>query len=520
MLRLNALTYILLTLLLFGCKPKVPEPVIPPEPEKPAPGPEEPPIVNPKFTEIRYNPQQPDSDQPLTITFTANKKHHLAKHDGSLYLHAGVVFGNKWNFVPGEWGQNLPKTEMKQIAPGTWQIVLGPTLRHWFDSFTWGYPFTRLGLVIRTPDGSQKAFEEDVFVKVLDKNITHPQVEYRALPPEIQEGITISPDGSVTFALYDMQKVVGSKYKIAYLRGSFNDWVSSENSVMYRDAERGVWWKTVEGKPAGEEHTFQYQLFTKEDEVIHLADPYSEKVITPSDSEIPYNVYPEPLPYPVEGFGSAVTSFTINEPEFQWQYTDGFQKPEPEDLIIYEIHLRDFTPAGNLLSALGELERLQELGVNAIELMPVQEFDGNDSWGYNPSYYFALDKVYGTKDMYKLFIDECHRRGMAVIFDVVYNHMTAESPLAQLYFDYEKGQTASENPYFNQQAPHPYSVFHDLNHMSRKTRTMIKRNLQFLLTEYRIDGFRFDLSKGFTNTPSTEATASNYNRSRVFFLKQ
>lgn len=69
------------------------------------------------------------------------------------------------------------------------------------------------------------------------------------------------------------------------------------------------------------------------------------------------------------------------------------------------------------------------MGVDAIELMPVQEFDGNDSWGYNPCFFFALDKAYGTPKMYKDFIDACHRKGMAVILDVVYNHATGNMPL-------------------------------------------------------------------------------------------
>lgn len=87
----------------------------------------------------------------------------------------------------------------------------------------------------------------------------------------------------------------------------------------------------------------------------------------------------------------------------------------------------------DISGALGKLDYLKSLGVNAIELMPVQEFDGNDSWGYNPCFYFALDKAYGTKNMYKRFIDECHARGLAVIFDVVYNHATGSMPFAKLF---------------------------------------------------------------------------------------
>ena len=154
---------------------------------------------------------------------------------------------------------------------------------------------------------------------------------------------------------------------------------------------------------------------------------------------------------------------------------------------------------------------------NAGNLISVQEFDGNDSWGYNPCFFFAMDKAYGTKTMYKQFIDACHEAGMAVILDVVYNHATGNNPLAKLYWDGDK--TAKNNPYFNVEAPHPYSVFHDFNHESPLVRKFVKRNLQFLLKEYKVDGFRFDLTKGFTQTSCTESTASNYDAGRIAVLK-
>ena len=81
------------------------------------------------------------------------------------------------------------------------------------------------------------------------------------------------------------------------------------------------------------------------------------------------------------------------------------------------------------------LNYLEELGINAIELMPVNEFEGNNSWGYNPSFHMALDKYYGTPEAFKALVDACHARGIAVILDVVYNHVFSQSPLAKLYWD-------------------------------------------------------------------------------------
>ncbi|MFA6838119.1 MAG: alpha-amylase family glycosyl hydrolase, partial [Dysgonamonadaceae bacterium] len=119
----------------------------------------------------------------------------------------------------------------------------------------------------------------------------------------------------------------------------------------------------------------------------------------------------------------------------------------------------------------------------------------------------------------KDFIDECHRRGIAVIIDVVYNHATGANPFAKLYWDTSKNKTLANNPYFNVDAPHPYSVFHDFNHESPLVRKFVKRNLEFLLNEYHVDGFRFDLTKGFTQKLSTESSASNYDATRIAILK-
>ena len=200
---------------------------------------------------------------------------------------------------------------------------------------------------------------------------------------------------------------------------------------------------------------------------------------------------------------------------------DYLTKPFDMDELIARIAslIRRYTRFNQQAGAMQKLDYLKSLGVNAIELMPVQEFDGNDSWGYNPCFFFALDKAYGTKKMYKDFIDACHKAGMAVIFDVVYNHATGSMPFAKLYWNSANNKTAPNNPYFNVDAPHPYSVFHDFNHESPLVRKFVKRNLQFLLNEYHIDGFRFDLTKGFTQAASTESSASNYDKSRIEILK-
>src|SRR5205823_33720 len=117
----------------------------------------------------------------------------------------------------------------------------------------------------------------------------------------------------------------------------------------------------------------------------------------------------------------------------------------------------------------------------------------------------APDKYYGTKNNLKALIDECHRRGIAVVLDMVLNHSTGNSPMVQLYGTISGGPTA-DNPWFNVSAPHPYSVYNDLNHESQYTKYFTKNVIKFWLQEYHIDGYRFDLAGGFSQVTKNEGT--------------
>lgn len=340
------------------------------------------------------------------------------------------------------------------------------------------------------------------------------------LPAGVVEGINVINNSTVTFVLYDKDKN-GASYDFAYVVGDFNNWQQTDDnkSMMNRDETSGCWWLTVSGLDASREYAFQYVLKKKTGETVRTADAYSRKILDPAnDPYIPSSTYSDNKTYPSAGASGIVSVFKIQADNYSWQVPD-FTPPAVDNLVIYEMLLRDFTASSDINGALQKLDYLQSLGVTAIELMPVQEFDGNDSWGYNPCFYFAMDKAYGTDHMYKQFIDECHKRGMAVILDVVFNHASGNSPFAKMWWDSANNRPAANNPYFNVTAPHPYSVFNDFNHESPLVRKFVKRNLQFLLNEYKFDGFRFDLSKGFTQKSSTEATVSNYDASRIAILK-
>ena len=153
--------------------------------------------------------------------------------------------------------------------------------------------------------------------------------------------------------------------------------------------------------------------------------------------------------------------------------------------------------------------------------MPIAEFEGNLSWGYNPSFYFAPDKYYGTKNDLKAFIDICHSKGIAVIMDMVLNHCYEQSPFVQLYLDHigtDQIYMKIPNPWFNAESPNPaYKFGADFNHESITTQQLVDRINAYWLTEYKVDGFRFDFTKGFTNTPGE---GSAYDASRIAILER
>lgn len=326
-------------------------------------------------------------------------------------------------------------------------------------------------------------------------------------PENLQDGINLLDDHTAGFVLYAPGK------KNVFLLGDFNDWTFSDTYQMKRDGD--YWWLVIDGLDAETLYAFQYAV---DNGTLRISDAYSTLILDPwNDGYISSSVFPNLKPYPTGKGDGLVSTFRLRKPDYAWEVPD-FEMPDRENLVIYEMLIRDFTTAKSLQAALEKLDYLDTLGVTAIELMPIQEFDGNLSWGYNPNHFFAPDKAYGTPDMYKKFIDECHKRGMAVILDMVFNHATGNHPFAKLYWDAAANKTASGNPWFNVDAPHPYSVFHDFNHEFEGTRDYFKRVLQYWIEEYKIDGYRMDLTKGFTQKSSTEATASGYDQSRIDIL--
>lgn len=307
-----------------------------------------------------------------------------------------------------------------------------------------------------------------------------------------------------------------------YAVGDFSDWEVLPEYQMKKDGEH--FWIELTGLTAGQEYGYQYFV----EESVRIADPYADKILSTYDQYIPEAVYPDLKPYPEKAvntnqYFNAVAVFQTAQPTYAWQVTD-FEKPAKEKLVIYELLIRDFfgSDARSYQSLVDTIGYFKRLGVNAIELMPIMEFSNNDSWGYNPNFMFAPDKYYGPKDQLKAFIDRCHQEGIAVIFDIVMNQQDLPNPYLVMDFDFTALKPTANNKWFNVTATHPYNVFYDMNHESAYTKKYLDTVNYYWLKEYRIDGFRFDLSKGFTQTnhPDDVSAWSSYDQSRIDILKR
>jgi len=357
-----------------------------------------------------------------------------------------------------------------------------------------------------TLNSSTVTNEVSVFVKSTTQTAS--------IPTGMKNGINKNSDGSVTFVLTAPNKTD------VFILGEFNSWLLNETYHMKHDTATNQFWVTITGLDPNTEYAYQFDV----DYGLIVADPFGHKILDPNnDKFIPSSTFPSIKTYPTDSTTGIVSTFKITNPTFSW---NTFTPPNKNNLIVYEMLIRDFdvvgtSDIGDFNKAITHLDYLKNLGINAVELMPVSEFEGNDSWGYNPSFHGALDKAYGTPTDFKTFINECHKRGIAVIMDVVYNHVMGSSPLAQMWWDGVNNRPSTTNPYLNAIPKHDFNVGNDFNHESTYTKTYVKETLQYWMQEYKIDGFRFDLSKGFTQTNTLGNTSAwaNQDNSRITILE-
>ncbi|GGP05510.1 hypothetical protein GCM10010992_21880 [Cloacibacterium rupense] len=358
--------------------------------------------------------------------------------------------------------------------------------------------------------------------------VVSPNVVSEAIPAGLVNGINYNQSDATKATL--VLDAPGKDF--VYVAGSFNNWQPTAAYAMKKDATSGStkFWLELTGLTSGTNYTYQYWVVDQtplagSPSLVKAADPFSTLVLSPFDDPgIPATTYPSLPAYPT-GQEREVTVLKTGEAAYPWKVSN-FTKPEKEKLVIYELLVRDFDAKRNFQDIINRIDYFKNLGINAIQLMPIMEYEGNESWGYNTSFHMALDKFYGTKDKLKELVDICHQNGIAVILDVALNHAFGRNSLVRMWMNDPDGDgwgsPSTENPYFNTIAKHSYSVGEDFNHSSSYTKNYVKQVVKHWINEYKIDGFRWDLTKGFTQncTASDESCTNQYQQDRVDILKE
>lgn len=393
------------------------------------------------------------------------------------------------------------------------------------NAATASYSFTHSNVTENTHYDLVATMGTNVITKSFDVMV-NPGTLSQTMPSGAVDGITYNDANNTKATL--VLNAPGKDF--VYVAGSFNNYTPTSAYAMKKDPATGKFWLQLQGLTPGQIYTYQYWVVDQTpisgtQALVKTADPFSTLVLSPFDDPyITSDVYPNLPAYPA-GQKFEVSVLQTGQQAYNWQATN-YQRPAKEKLIVYEALIRDWdvTKTWDNLSA--KIDYLKNLHVNAIELMPVMEFEGNISWGYNTAFHMAPDKSYGTAESMKAFIDLCHQNGIAVILDVALNHVYGRSPLARMWAADPDGDgfgdPSTENPYCNTVARHSYSVGSDLNHQSTLTQYYVKRTVEHWINEFNIDGFRWDLTKGFTqNCTASDDTCTNaYQADRVAILKQ
>ena len=447
----------------------------------------------------------------VSLTFDATQGDAgLKDYTGDVYAHIGVVTNlsssnSDWKYVKAAWSSNTASCKCVRQAANSYLLTLTPDVRAYFG-VPQGESIYKIALVFRSSDGTKtgKAVGgSDILIALSGVEIPH-------------DGVTYLSDTSVKLTLTAPNK------STVHAIGSFNNWTADASSLMTKSGDKFT--ITLTGLTKGVEYQYQYKI----DNSIVVADPYTELVIDPDmDRWIPSTAYPgvDNAPTAEELARGRTAWFKTGQTPYNWQ-VESFTGAQNEDLVVYELLIRDWQRAslngsdrGIIKTLSDSIDYFKRLNINAIHIMPFNEFEGDDSWGYNPSFYFAPDKAYGPKNEYKRFIDLCHQNGIAVIMDLVLNHSFAQSPMALMYWDAANSRPAANNPWYNPTAPHTcYGWGMDFNHQSSYTQKFIDDVTAYWLTEYKIDGFRFDFTKGFTQ--SNVNCGWDYDAARVAVLKR
>lgn len=254
-----------------------------------------------------------------------------------------------------------------------------------------------------------------------------------------------------------------------YVTGTFNDW--SKTSISLVKEENGYWSIDVPKAKTGDEYRY---LIHSSNGILSRIDPYARKVT------------------------SSIGNGIIYDPKtFDWG-SNNFHMATGNELVIYEMHVGTFNVKeegrpGTFGSAMEKLPYLQKLGINAVEVMPIAEFSGDFSWGYNPSHPFAVESIYGGPDAFKLFVKTAHEHGIAVIVDVVYNHF-GPGDLDLWQFDgWSENNKGGIYFYNDHRSQTPWGETRP-DYGRGEVRQYLRNNVLMWFEEYRVDGLRWDMT--------------------------
>ncbi len=253
-----------------------------------------------------------------------------------------------------------------------------------------------------------------------------------------------------------------------FVRGDFD---SSEPGSALASEGNGVWAADVKGAHAGQQYEF---VIDSSEGRVHRADPRSRQVIDDN--------------------GTFKNSVVVDPNAYAWK-TTGFKTPSFDDQVLYELHIGTFADTngpgtGTWKSAITKLDKIAALGVNMLEVLPPNEFQGSYSWGYNPSFPFAAESSYGSPDDVKRFVDAAHSRGMGVIVDIVHNHYGPELGRSLWCFDGPCNGFGGIFFYSDWRRDTGFGARVDFGRP--EVRDFVADNSQMWLKEYRVDGLRWD----------------------------
>lgn len=325
-------------------------------------------------------------------------------------------------------------------------------------------------IVAKNDKGDSIVYQNSVF-----------EVQTMPMPGYAKHGVTpASPASgdSTTFRL----RVPGKSFVVLRIAPAGQAVATAAPKVMRKDPSSDNWWLNLKLDP-NTEYEYLYEIENGQ----KVTDPFGRYVGTYGTK-----------------FSTGPSGLAADN--FVWTAT-GYQRPPLNKAVIYELNVGEFG-GGYFGSGAGQsgfsnivllLSHFKSLGINAIELMPVNDYGSvgksGFSWGYDLNSYFAIEPAYGTPLELKTLIDEAHKLGIAVILDVVYNHQNDTGPLWKMLPD------EAANPYFKLNSDMRYNednlaFFKDMDHWTAETQELIFENLKMWIDEYKVDGFRYDYTQG------------------------